>query len=114
MNLWHYVVILACVVGIAAGQILFKHVARALSTSAQLWDPSVLAPFAGALAIYGIATISWIWVLQFVPLNRAYPFMALSFVLVPAASRLFFAEAFGATYVVGVGLICVGVIFAGR
>ena len=114
MQPWQHAVILACVAGIAAGQVLFKYVARALNTSPHPWDPSVLAPFAFALAVYGIATIGWIWVLQYVPLSRAYPFMALSFVLVPAASRMFLAEPLGGTYVVGVGLICVGVIFAVR
>ena len=46
-----------------------------------------------AVALYAAATLLWVRILTTVPLSRAYPFVALAFVLVPAAGYLFFHEA---------------------
>jgi len=114
LSLFNYVVILICVAGIASGQVLFKYSANALAIADRPWDMSVAVPLGAALAIYGVTTIGWVWVLQHVPLSRAYPFMALSFVLVPAASRFLFGEQLDVRYILGVCFICVGMVLAGR
>jgi len=114
MSVFSYVLILLCVVGIASGQVLFKYSANALAIADRFWDMSVAIPLLISFTIYGVATIGWVWVLQHVPLSRAYPFMALSFVLVPAASRILFDEQLDIRYILGVCLICLGVILAGR
>ena len=103
-----------CVVGIASGQVLFKYSANALAIADRPWEMGVAVPLGAALAIYGVATIGWVWVLQHVHLSRAYPFMAISFVLVPAASFFLFDEQLDIRYILGVCLICLGVILAGR
>ena len=62
------------------------------------------------LGIYGIAALLWVWALQFIPLNRAYPLMGLSFMIVPVGSWFFFGEKLNLAYGVGVLMIAGGII----
>ena len=104
-----------CVAMIAAGQILFKLTADSLGgqalTSAQ---PRSLILLAVALAVYGLATLGWILVLREAPLNRVYPIMALSFVLVPLGAHFLLGEAITPQYWAGVGLLVAGLLLIGR
>lgn len=110
MSLVNYSVVLACVIGICAGQILFKLTAASLVNTSRLWQVFVSPTLLLGLGIYGLATIAWIMQLRHIDLSRAYPFMALSFVLVPLASVLFLKEAVDGRYWVGVGFIVSGIV----
>ncbi|MEM7088389.1 MAG: EamA family transporter [Pseudomonadota bacterium] len=67
---------------------------------------TVLDPFLlTALAIYGVATIVWVYALRHIPLSQAYPVMAFSFNLVPLASFAFLGETLGLRYWIGAGMI---------
>jgi drug/metabolite transporter (DMT)-like permease len=103
-----------CVVGIAAGQILFKLCAIALHQTGSFFAWQTIATLFLAMALYGITTIAWTWVLQKTDLGRIYPVMALAFVLVPVASHFIFGEQFRPQYFIGVALIMTGVIVAIR
>jgi drug/metabolite transporter (DMT)-like permease len=96
---------------IVAGQILFKAVANraAASPDAGWFSHWVNWQFVLALAIYGVATVLWIWVLRFVPLNVAYPIYALAFVILPVATYFLYGEVLGWQHVVGSLLIVAGV-----
>ncbi len=109
-----YLLALGCVLGLTAGQVLFKQVAVGLSATGTLWSSATLLPFLAAITLYGVSTIAWIWTLQHAPLGRLYPLMALGFVLVPLASHLVFGEQFTPRYMVGVVFILVGVMLASR
>lgn len=109
-----YVIALICVVGIAAGQILFKLSAASLDKSGSIFDPKTVTTLFFAFALYGVTTIAWVWVLQKIELGKVYPLMALAFILVPIGSYLFFDERFNFQYFIGVGLIVVGIIIAVR
>ena len=63
---------------------------------------------------YAAATLLWVRILMTVPLSRAYPFVALAFVLVPAAGYVFFHESVSLRYAAGTALIIAGVIVAAR
>lgn len=97
---------------IAAGQVLFKLTsARAGAADANglmrlVADPYLLA----ALAIYGFGTIVWIYVLKSVPLTVAYPFMALTFCIVPLLAWMFLGETVGLRYGLGTALIVAGLL----
>jgi len=104
-------VALACVVGIATGQILFKLCAMSVQADGPTAPRSVLL-FAVALVVYGVTTLAWIWVLARSELGKIYPLMALAFILVPLASSVVFHERFSPGYVAGVGLIVAGVVLA--
>jgi drug/metabolite transporter (DMT)-like permease len=96
---------------LAVGQLLFKAGAlqgqpvRDLATLIRLFSaPLVLA----ALALYAVTTLLWVYILQSVPLSRAYPFTALGFVLVPLASARLFDEVVGGRYLAGLALLLAG------
>lgn len=106
-----YLTLTGCVLGISAGQLLFKLAAtRPLADGAPLWrllfSPALLL----GLTLYGLATLAWLWQLRTVPLSRAFPFMALGFVVTPLAAVWLFGEAAGPRYWLGAGLIVAGVV----
>lgn len=107
-----YIVAIICVLGIAAGQILFKMSATSLHKTGSFFDITTAATIFSAFALYGITTIGWIWVLQKADLGRIYPLMALAFVLVPIGSYIFFQERFNPQYFLGIIFIIAGIIVA--
>jgi drug/metabolite transporter (DMT)-like permease len=109
-----YCIALLCVFGIATGQILFKLSAASLQRTGSWFDTQTLIMLFSAFALYGITTIAWIWVLQKIELGKAYPLMALAFILVPLGSHFILGERFHWQYFVGVILIMVGIIVALR
>lgn len=74
---------LACVLGIAFGQILFRIGAQRIDSERLVTSALLNVPLIAALAIYGVATIGWIHVLRTAPLHRVYPIFALGFLIVP-------------------------------
>jgi drug/metabolite transporter (DMT)-like permease len=114
MKTIEWVLTLSCVVGISSGQLLFKR-------AAQDWpSPFSVLGFAQntwlllALAIYGVATIGWIYVLRTAPLHLAYPVFALAFILVPLMSTWFMGEQMHWHQWLGGAIIVVGVMVASR
>lgn len=100
------------VLGIAAGQILFKTVATRIDgrgPAVLVHDSSFMLPLIGSLAIYGCATVLWILALQHLALSRAYMFMSLSFIIVPVVSAIFLNEQLTPGFIIGLALIVAGV-----
>ena len=101
----------------SVGQILFKRasvgsppltsLSSALALTSNAW-------FVSGVLLYAFATVLWIHVLQHVPLARAYPFVALGFVLVPLAGAYFFDESLDGRYLLGVALIVSGILLTVR
>ena len=97
---------------ISIGQILFKmaglrHGARSdQNLLGVLTDPYLIL----ALGIYGFGTLLWIHVLSRMPLQQAYPAMALAYLLVPLASFGIFGETITWSYWLGAGLVILGVV----
>ncbi len=104
-----YFIAILCVLGIAVGQILFKLSATAMHRSGNFLDPRSLMILFVSLVLYGITTLAWVWVLQKIELGRAYPLMALAFVLVPIGSYFVFGERFHLQYFIGVAMIMAGI-----
>jgi drug/metabolite transporter (DMT)-like permease len=102
---------------IAAGQILFKRAAGQVSAnpgSSWILDVAKLPTMWLAVFLYAAATLLWVRILMTVPLSRAYPFMALAFVLVPAAGYFLFAESVTGRQAIGTALIVAGVVVVAR
>lgn len=110
MSLLQTSLILLSVLMIAIGQLLFKLVGLRLQAGLSLLDAKVWTIAIMSMAIYGGATVLWIAILRTVPLVKAYPYMALSFVLVPLGSIFFYSEKVQWTYAFGATLIMLGVI----
>lgn len=72
---------------------------------AMLMDFRVLSGFAAAF----LAGLCWMLAIEKLELAYAYPFMALSFVLVPLGSTFFFGEVVPPMQWLGLGLIVAGV-----
>ncbi len=93
---------------LAAGQLLFKQ--TGLELRGGVMRVLTAPAFYAALALYGVATLLWIWILSRVPLSRAYPYVALGVVLVPLASMMMFGEQVRPGFWLGVGLIVGGIV----
>ena len=106
--------VLFCVCLISLGQVLFKYVGMLSAAEPNGLNARAMAFGAVALGIYGLATLIWIYLLRSIPLSKAYPFMALSFVLVPLAAMVVFSEAVNAAYVAGLLLIISGIFVIAR
>lgn len=72
--------------------------------------PLVLSGFACAF----MAALSWIGALSKFELSYIYPFMSLNFVLVVVLSVVFFREDVNLHKILGLALICVGVVIASQ
>jgi drug/metabolite transporter (DMT)-like permease len=72
---------------------------------AMFFDPGVLSGLAAA----ALAAIAWMFVIERLDVGFAYPFMALSFVLVPVGARFMFHEPLPPLQILGMALIVIGV-----
>ncbi len=68
-------------------------------------DPWVLSVFACAVG----ASVSWALAIERMPLTMAYPFMALTFALVPLASVVLLRESLSPFQILGSVLIVAGI-----
>ena len=97
---------------IALGQILFKLASRTAggADAAGLLGLARNPYLLTALVIYGFGTILWVYTLKSVPLNAAYPFMALSFCIVPLLAFWLLDEPMSWRAAAGVALIVAGLV----
>jgi drug/metabolite transporter (DMT)-like permease len=112
MSFIHVSLILVCVLALAIGQLLFKYTAQTLpnsETAFSLLSLSTNIWFLLSLLIYGSATVLWVYILRHVSLTVAYPFFALSFVIVPLLSAVFLGEQVDMGYWIGIGFIIIGI-----
>lgn len=110
MNAWQVGLAFATVSGLAIGQVLFKLAAGRVVADGTWVDRLLLNPWLiAALTVYALATGTWIALLTRVPLNLAYPFMALAFVIVPLMSAWLLGEPLHWRTLAGAALILGGV-----
>ncbi len=102
-------------VSMALGQLCFK-------LGAPRWQgdniPALILSFisnpllTGAIVLYAVTILGWIYVLKFLPLAIAYPLTALSYILVPLFSWLFLHEKITSSTLIGSVLIILGVLIS--
>lgn len=112
-NIVNTLLLMLCMVTIAVGQLLFKHIGLAIRGLSLARAAALLAAqpqFYAALALYGAATLLWIWILGRVSLMQAYPWVGAAVIMVPLLSSHFFGEKAGALFWVGVVLIALGIV----
>ncbi len=102
--------VIACVVIMTIGQVLFKQVALNYNKTENIFEWGVF----GILVIAGILYLAssglWVWALRYLELSKAYPYFALAFVLVPLMGVWVFGEVLSLRYAVGVVFIISGVV----
>lgn len=72
-----------------------------------VFNPYIL----GGLGVYAISIVSWLIVLAKVNVSVAYPFLALGFVFSVLVAYFAFNEPLTAYKIIGIALICVGLVF---
>lgn len=100
--------------GMAGGQVLFKSAALRYLPDGTATERSLSlvfnAYFMGAVALYVALTLLWVWLLTFIPLSRAYPFVALAFAITPLLGGIFFAEPITSKLLAGIALMLGGLV----
>jgi multidrug transporter EmrE-like cation transporter len=76
-----------------------------LSTSVQFW--------AGMLC-YATSIVVWLAALSKAPVSTAYPMLSLGYIVVAAFSVIWLGEIVSPAKIVGIGLICAGVVLVSR
>jgi drug/metabolite transporter (DMT)-like permease len=114
LSLTQIAVLFGYALGMTGGQMLFKLAALRLpqdgSAAERAFDLLQNGYFLLALATYLILALLWVWVLSFTPLSRAYPFVALAFVLTPVLGGLLFGEALSFRLLAGIAAILGGLL----
>jgi multidrug transporter EmrE-like cation transporter len=103
----------------AAAQLLLKVATRPLAHftdfgMATVRD-SVLSlgtslPFWAGMVCYGASLCVWLAALSKAPVSTAYPMLSLGYILVAAVSVIWLGESLSTAKMLGIALICVGVI----
>jgi drug/metabolite transporter (DMT)-like permease len=112
LSLTQIAILCAYAFGMAGGQLLFKAAALRLPAGGSVVERTLALSqngmFIAALALYLVLSALWVWVLTFTPLSRAYPFVALAFVITPLVGGLVFSEPFSIRLALGIGVIAFG------
>ena len=102
----------ACLVlslGLCVGQVLFKMASLGQPRGGFAIAVLFTSPwFLAAVALYGLTTILWVYILTRMPLSVAYPFSFLSAALVPLAAHFLFGEPLTAKIWIGMALVFAG------
>jgi multidrug transporter EmrE-like cation transporter len=123
MTLLTWMLILTGVGLNAAAQLLLKVAARPLGHftvfNADTLSSSVLilfksVPFWTGMFCYGASVCVWIAALSKAPVSTAYPMLSLGYVVVAAISVGWLGETLTAGKLLGIALICAGVVLVSR
>jgi len=114
---FHFILILCNTLILVCGQFLWKYGMQrspfgfqSLKSAAQLFlSPYVLS----GLAMYGAATVLWLFILSRVPLSLAYPIQSLAYIIAVIGAYYIFNEPLNAAKIVGCVLILAGVSLIG-
>ncbi|HEY4442651.1 MAG TPA: SMR family transporter [Steroidobacteraceae bacterium] len=107
----------------AAAQLLLKVATRPLAHfsefTADTLGSSLLIlfkslPFWTGMVCYAASVCVWLAALSKAPVSTAYPMLSLGYVVVAAVSVTWLGESMGPTKVLGIALICAGVILVSR
>lgn len=66
-----------------------------------------------AIPIYAAGFLTWLIVLSKLDLSYAYPFLAVTYVLVPLLSWLFLGEQVPLMRWIGIAVVCIGIVLVG-
>jgi len=116
MSLSNFAVLLFAVALAASGQVILKHGMTRSAANAKEHGTSLAENAIGngwvwlGLALFGISALAWMLTLSRVPLNVAYPFNALGYLAILAASVLVLHEKANAWTLLGSGMVVCGLI----
>jgi multidrug transporter EmrE-like cation transporter len=107
----------------AAAQLLLKVATRPLAHFSQ-FSAATLAgsvmilfkslPFWAGMVCYAASVCVWLAALSKAPVSTAYPMLSLGYVVVAAVSVMWLGESMSPAKVLGIALICAGVVLVSR
>jgi multidrug transporter EmrE-like cation transporter len=103
-------IVIAALLCTVAGQLLFRGAALTANEAGSFFNTRSITSFGIAIAFYGVMTLLWAQSLRQMSLAQAYPFMALSFLLIPVAEHYLFGQNLGWQPLVGGVVIIAGVL----
>jgi small multidrug resistance pump len=103
---FYWTILFAAISTSMAGQTLLKAGAGAANFFMQLLDWRTLLGF----CLYGGAAVLYIVALRRIPMSRALPCTAISYVAAALIGHYAFAEALGLAHLAAIALICIGVV----
>ena len=107
----------------AAAQLLLKVATRPLAHFSQFSSDALggavmilfkSLPFWAGIVCYAASLCVWLAALSKAPVSTAYPMLSLGYVVVAAVSVVWLGESMGPAKVLGIALICAGVILVSR
>jgi multidrug transporter EmrE-like cation transporter len=107
----------------AAAQLLLKLATKPLAHfnefNADIFSSSVVillrsVPFWTGMLCYGVSVCVWVAALSKAPVSTAYPMLSLGYVVVAAVSVAWLGEALTPAKMLGIALICTGVLLVSR
>jgi multidrug transporter EmrE-like cation transporter len=107
----------------AAAQLLLKVATRPLAHFSQFSADTLVssamilfrsAPFWAGMVCYGTSVCVWLAALSKAPVSTAYPMLSLGYVAVAGVSVLWLGETLSPSKVLGIALICAGVVLVSR
>ncbi len=107
----------------AAAQLLLKVSTRPLSHLADFSVPTLMSavwilarslPFWVGMVCYGTSLCVWLAALSKAPVSTAYPMLSLGYIVVAAVSVMWLGETLSPAKVLGIALICGGVVLVSR
>lgn len=107
----------------AAAQLLLKVATRPLAQFADFGTATLLGavgilarslPFWIGMVCYGGSLCVWLAALSKAPVSTAYPMLSLGYIVVAAVSVSWLGETLSAAKVLGIALICAGVVLVSR
>jgi multidrug transporter EmrE-like cation transporter len=107
----------------AAAQLLLKVATKPLAhlnefnadvLSSSVWILLRSMPFWTGMLCYGASLCVWVAALTKAPVSTAYPMLSLGYVVVAAASVAWLGETLTPAKVLGIALICTGVVLVSR
>jgi undecaprenyl phosphate-alpha-L-ara4N flippase subunit ArnE len=104
MNVWILLTLVISALCAAAGQVFFKIGATGRAAPIEFINFHIVL----GLLLYGAGTVLWIGALSQAPLSTAYPFTALTFILVFLFSIVVLHEDVAPRSVIGSGLVVIG------
>ncbi len=107
----------------AAAQLLLKTATRGLAHFSDFGAATLMSsvlilfrspPFWAGMVCYGISLCVWLAALSKAPVSTAYPMLSLGYVAVAIVSAVWMGEALSVAKVLGIALICGGVVVMSR
>ncbi len=118
LTLLNFVLVVIFSLLMAVGQLIFKFVSVEFTAPVSVQQAALRLAFNPwfwtAAVLYGLLMVYWIWLLSRVPVSIAYPVSALSLVIVPIFSWLFYSESLSLQYWLGLAFLLTGIFIITR